>query len=166
MFSAFRPRQFIWSFLHRNRWAFSIVTKDAGHYRIFEEGNVADSFETTRIYRDGFVWAWRRPLLATTMITIAFVVILSVVMNWPQIAARFGALLVAVGLLNGLNPAVFVAGSQVMAARFGSATSHLELSVFSRKFEIWLSLIGTIAWAFGDWLVCSIHSWSLSTCSS
>ena len=31
--------------------------------------------------------------------------------------------------------------------------------------EFSLALIGTLIWAFGDWFVCSAHTWSLNTCS-
>ena len=31
--------------------------------------------------------------------------------------------------------------------------------------ELVLAIVGTLIWAFGDWLICSLHSWSLNTCS-
>jgi hypothetical protein len=33
------------------------------------------------------------------------------------------------------------------------------------RMETSLLLLGTLVWAFGDWFSCSVHSWSLSTCS-
>jgi hypothetical protein len=33
------------------------------------------------------------------------------------------------------------------------------------RLETLLLLVGTVIWAFGDWFSCSMHTWSLSTCS-
>lgn len=34
------------------------------------------------------------------------------------------------------------------------------------RFEVFLVVLGTAIWAFGDWFVCSIHTWSFTKCVS
>ena len=147
----------VWWFIHTHRYAFAIVTTPTStSSALTEDGTVQAMFPTTRVYRDWFVWAWRRPTLAVCLTVLALWLLFSVAIGWSNMAPRIGALIVAIALFNSLNSGATGLISP-MHASFKPEILNVDLSEYSRKFELVLSVLGTVLWAFGDWITCLFH---------
>lgn len=137
-------------------------------------------------------------------ILIVLLIILSLVFNWPQLASRLGALLVACGVFvefiitrkiyidvqnkfaHWINQEIKEKSRYEAQERIKSNFPHMGFNSLMRNhrsmidwwvkvsprmtnpflyIELILVSIGTLFWAFGDWLVCSLHKLEWSTCS-
>lgn len=154
----------IWDLFHHNKTLFRLITTKGTTIRISDIGDARDKFPTNRIYRDSFVWVWRHSYTAMMIMLVILAIIVSIAFNLSELVTRLGAVLIATSLIS----EVFVGDKALPTpteAAFKAELASINLSGFKKTLPIALAIIGTIVWAFGDWLTCSIDSRSLSTCS-
>ncbi|MGB7318097.1 MAG: hypothetical protein WBC85_09050, partial [Planktotalea sp.] len=92
----------LWELIHKYKILFFIITKSTGEVQldVYDRSYAPNQFGEVRRYREFCAWIWLKPFVAIGMLTFLILITISVAQNWPELASRFGAMLVAMEIID------------------------------------------------------------------